>query len=46
MIVDTLTPRIERLDDGSDPRYGQFVVQPLERGSGTTLANALRRVLL
>jgi len=46
MIVDTLTPRIERLDDGSDPRYGQFVVQPLERGYGTTLGNALRRVLL
>ena len=46
MIVDTLTPRIERLDDGSDSRYGQFVVQPLERGYGTTLGNALRRVLL
>ncbi len=46
MIVDTLTPRIERLDDGSNPRYGQFVVQPLERGYGTTLGNALRRVLL
>ncbi len=46
MIIDTLTPRIERLDDGSDPRYGQFVVEPLERGYGTTLGNALRRVLL
>jgi DNA-directed RNA polymerase subunit alpha len=41
-----LTPRIERLDDGSDPRYGQFVVEPLERGYGTTLGNSLRRVLL
>lgn len=46
MIVDTLTPRIERLDDGSDSRSGEFVVQPLERGYGTTLGNALRRVLL
>jgi DNA-directed RNA polymerase subunit alpha len=46
MIIDTLTPRIERLDDGSDPRYGQFLVEPLERGYGTTLGNALRRVLL
>jgi len=46
MIIDTLTPRIERLDDGSDPRYGQFLVEPLERGYGTTLGSALRRVLL
>ncbi len=46
MIIDTLTPRIERLDDGSDPRYGQFLVEPLERGYATTLGNALRRVLL
>jgi DNA-directed RNA polymerase subunit alpha len=46
MIIDTLTPRIERLDDSSDPRFGQFVVEPLERGYGTTLGNSLRRVLL
>ena len=46
MIIDTLTPRIERLDDGSDSRYGQFLVEPLERGYGTTLGNSLRRVLL
>jgi DNA-directed RNA polymerase subunit alpha len=46
MIIDTLTPRIERIDDGSDPRFGEFVVEPLERGYGTTLGNSLRRVLL
>ncbi len=46
MIIDTLTPRIERHDDGSDPRYGQFLVEPLERGYGTTLGSSLRRVLL
>jgi DNA-directed RNA polymerase subunit alpha len=46
MIIDTLTPRIERLDDGAEPRFGEFVVEPLERGYGTTLGNALRRVLL
>jgi len=46
MIIDTLTPRIERLDDGADPRFGKFLVEPLERGYGTTLGNALRRVLL
>jgi len=46
MIIDTLTPRIERLDDGRDPRHGSFLIEPLERGYGTTLGNALRRVLL
>jgi len=46
MIIETLTPRIERLDDGRDPRAGKFLVEPLESGYGTTLGNALRRVLL
>jgi len=46
MIIDTLTPRIERLDDGREPTLGSFLVEPLERGYGTTLGNALRRVLL
>lgn len=46
MIIDTLTPRIERLDDGSDPRFGSFLIEPLERGYGATLGNPLRRVLL
>ena len=46
MAMETLSPRIERLDDGGDPGYGKYVVEPLERGYGTTLGNALRRVLL
>jgi len=46
MLLDTLNPKIERLDGGEDPRYGKFMVEPLERGYGTTLGNALRRVLL
>ena len=29
-----------------DGKYGKFVVEPLERGYGTTLGNALRRILL
>jgi DNA-directed RNA polymerase subunit alpha len=29
-----------------DPNYGKFVVEPLERGYGTTLGNSLRRILL
>ena len=46
MAMDTLSSRIERLDDGGDASYGKYVVEPLERGYGTTLGNALRRVLL
>ena len=38
--------RIEALDLAADGTYGKFVVEPLERGYGTTLGNSLRRVLL
>ena len=39
-------PRIETADVLPDGTYGKFVVEPLERGYGTTLGNSLRRVLL
>ena len=39
-------PRIETLELSTDGSYGKFVVEPLERGFGTTLGNGLRRVLL
>lgn len=40
-------PRIEFIDSGENSdEYGKFVVEPLERGFGTTLGNGLRRVLL
>lgn len=39
-------PRIEILELSDDRKYGKFVVEPLERGYGTTLGNSLRRVLL
>ncbi len=39
-------PGIEALDLTADGTYGKFVVEPLERGYGTTLGNSLRRVLL
>ena len=40
-------PKIERVDKGKDDnRYGKFIIEPLERGYGTTLGNSLRRVLL
>jgi len=46
LFMNNQTPKIERIDDQTDPRYGKFVVEPLERGYGTTLGSALRRVLL
>ena len=39
-------PRIQCIKHAEDDSYGCFVVEPLERGYGTTLGNALRRVLL
>ncbi|HEV1858004.1 TPA: DNA-directed RNA polymerase subunit alpha [Streptococcus pneumoniae] len=37
-------PDITKIDENKD--YGKFVIEPLERGYGTTLGNSLRRVLL
>lgn len=37
-------PRITKIDEDRD--YGKFVIEPLERGYGTTLGNSLRRILL
>ncbi|KAJ52253.1 DNA-directed RNA polymerase subunit alpha [Clostridium tetanomorphum] len=39
-------PKIECVEMAEDGSYGKFVVEPLERGYGTTLGNALRRILL
>ncbi|HEX3010939.1 MAG TPA: DNA-directed RNA polymerase subunit alpha [Syntrophomonadaceae bacterium] len=39
-------PRIECVDKDPEKHYGKFVIEPLERGYGTTLGNSLRRVLL
>lgn len=39
-------PKIQCMDMDETKTYGRFVVEPLERGYGTTLGNALRRVLL
>ncbi len=39
-------PRIEIMELSEDGSFGKFVVEPLERGYGTTLGNSLRRVLL
>lgn len=39
-------PKIEIAEISEDKRYGKFVVEPLERGYGTTLGNSLRRIML
>ncbi|MDO5478780.1 MAG: DNA-directed RNA polymerase subunit alpha [Clostridia bacterium] len=39
-------PNIEITNISEDKKYGRFVVEPLERGYGTTLGNSLRRILL
>ena len=39
-------PKIEIAEISEDKRYGRFIVEPLERGYGTTLGNSLRRIML
>ncbi|RDU21767.1 DNA-directed RNA polymerase subunit alpha [Anaerosacchariphilus polymeriproducens] len=39
-------PKIEIAEISEDRKYGKFVVEPLERGYGTTLGNSLRRIML
>ena len=45
-MVEIERPRIECIEAPGDEAYGKFIVEPLERGYGTTLGNALRRMLL
>ena len=46
LMIEIEKPRIEIIEVSEDNTYGKFVVEPLERGYGTTLGNGLRRVLL
>ena len=39
-------PKIEITEISEDKKFGRFVVEPLERGYGTTLGNSLRRIML
>ena len=39
-------PNIDIVEISEDKKYGKFVVEPLERGYGTTLGNSLRRIML
>ena len=45
-MIEIEKPRIECQESPDDISYGKFVVEPLERGYGTTLGNSLRRVML
>ena len=45
-MIEMEKPRIECVTLSDDGTYGKFVVEPLERGFGTTLGNSLRRILL
>ncbi len=46
LMIEIEKPKIEIVEVNEENTYGKFVVEPLERGYGTTLGNSLRRVLL
>ena len=45
-MIEIEKPTIECIYSDTDKNYGKFIVEPLERGYGTTLGNSLRRILL
>ena len=45
-MIEIEKPEIECIFNEEDSNYGKFIVEPLERGYGTTLGNSLRRILL
>ncbi|MDD6262020.1 MAG: DNA-directed RNA polymerase subunit alpha [Clostridiales bacterium] len=45
-MTEFINPTIECVEVSEDGSYGKFVVEPLQRGYGTTLGNSMRRVLL
>ena len=45
-MIEIEKPKIECIETPGDATYGKYVVEPLERGYGTTLGNALRRIML
>ena len=45
-MVEIERPRIDCNESPEDESYGRYVIEPLERGYGTTLGNSLRRILL
>lgn len=45
-MIEIEKPKIETVEINEDAKFGKFVIEPLERGYGTTLGNSLRRILL
>lgn len=45
-MIEIEKPKVDIIELSEDFRYGKFVVEPLERGYGITIGNALRRILL
>src|SRR5690625_211102 len=45
-MIEIEKPTIETIEVSEDSTFGKFVIEPLERGYGTTLGNSLRRILL
>ena len=45
-MIEIENPQIECIETPGDASYGKYVIEPLERGYGTTLGNALRRIML
>ena len=45
-MIEIEKPQIECIETPGDASYGKYVIEPLERGYGMTLGNALRRILL
>ena len=45
-MIEIERPRIECIETPGDESYGKYIIEPLERGYGTTLGNSLRRILL
>ena len=45
-MIEIEKPNITTVELSEDGSYGEFVVEPLERGYGLTLGNSLRRILL
>ena len=45
-MVEIEKPRIECIENPGEEFHGKYIVEPLERGYGTTLGNSMRRILL
>ncbi|PKR76569.1 DNA-directed RNA polymerase subunit alpha [Halalkalibacillus sediminis] len=45
-MIEIEKPRVETIEVSEDAKFGKFVIEPLERGYGTTMGNSLRRILL